>query len=105
MSEQVDNLEAAMAHEAEHLDLTVPANTGSEPGAPAAAQVLVRTTHEERERWKRAAEAKGLTLSDFIRNAVGGEAGRILNCQHPIDQRRWYPWAEFCLACGNRLRG
>jgi hypothetical protein len=105
MSENVDNLEAAMNHEAEHLDPTIQPNTGSTPGSPAVAQVLIRTTPEERERWKQAAESKGLTVSDFIRQAVGDAASNILDCQHPLNQRRWYPWAEFCLACGQRLRG
>lgn len=100
-----DNLEAAMAHEAEHLEPTVTPNTGSEPGAPAVAQVLIRTTPEERDRWKQAAERRGLTVSDFIRGAVGEATRNILDCPHPLNQRRWYPWAEFCVACGNRLRG
>ena len=104
MSDQ-DNLEAAMDHVADHLDLTVASNTGSEPGSPAVAQVLVRTTPEERERWKQAAEARGLSLSEFMRAVVGGATAEVLDCQHPLNQRRWYPWAEFCLACGNRLRG
>jgi hypothetical protein len=104
MDEQ-DNLEAAMEHVAEHLDPTLPANTGSKPGAPAVAQVLVRTTPEERERWKQAAERHGLTVSDFIRKAVGTATAETLDCPHPLNQRRWYPWAEFCMACGQRLRG
>lgn len=105
MAEPADNLEAAMDHVAEHLDPTVPANTGAEPGAPAVAQVLVRTTPEERERWKEAAERRGLTLSDFIRGTVGAVTADILDCPHPLNQRRWYPWSEFCLQCGQRLRG
>lgn len=104
MSEQ-DNLEPAMAHVAEHLEPTVPANTGAEPGAPAVAQVLVRTTPEERERWKEAAERRGLTLSDFVRGVVGAATAETLDCPHPLNQRRYYPWSEFCLACGQRLRG
>jgi hypothetical protein len=103
-SEQ-DNLVAAMDHVADHLEPTVAPDTGSEPGAPAAAQVLVRTTHEERERWKQAAERRGLTLSDFVRSTVGAATADTLDCPHPLNQRRWYPWAEFCLECGQRLRG
>lgn len=100
-----DNLVPAMDHVAEHLDPTVTPNTGAEPGAPAVAQVLVRTTPEERERWKEAAERRGQTLSDFMRDVVGAATAETLDCQHPLSQRRWYPWAEFCLACGQRLRG
>lgn len=102
---QQDNLEVAMNHVADHVDPTVTANTGSEPGAPAVAQVLVRTTHAERERWKQAAEAKGLSLSEFVRAVVGEATVNILDCSHPLNQRRWYPWAEFCVECGQRLRG
>jgi hypothetical protein len=100
-----DNLEAAMNHVADHLDPTVASDVGSEPGAPAAAQVLIRTTSDERERWKQAAERRGQTLSDFVRSAVRQAAADTLDCPHPLNQRRWYPWAEFCMACGQRLRG
>ena len=100
-----DNLEAAMNHVAEHLDPTVVPETGSEPGSPATAQVLIRTTYEDRERWKLAAERHGLTMSDFIRRAINEVTAETLDCSHPLNQRRWYPWAEFCLACGQRLRG
>jgi len=100
-----DNLDAAVNHVADSLDPTVPAATGATPGAPATAQVLIRTTGEERERWKAAAERQGVTLSDFIRSAVRDAAAGILDCPHPLNQRRWYPWSEFCLQCGQRLRG
>lgn len=100
-----DNLEAAMNHEAEHMDPTIPPNTGSEPGNPATSQVLIRCMREDRERWKAAAENRGLTLSDFIRQCLNAEASNILDCSHPVNMRRYYPWAEFCLECGLRLRG
>ena len=100
-----DNVEAAMQHVADDLDPTVTPDTGSKPGTPIVAQVLIRTSHEERDRWKLAADARGLTLSDFIRQVVGEATKETLDCGHPLNQRRWYPWAEFCLACGNRLRG
>jgi hypothetical protein len=100
-----DNLEAAMNHEAEHMDPTIPPNTGSEPGNPATSQVLIRCTSQDRERWKTSAENRGLTLSDFIRQCLNAEAANILDCPHPINMRRYYPWAEFCLECGMRLRG
>jgi hypothetical protein len=108
MTDQInpdDNLVAAMNHVADHVDPTVGSSTGAEPGNPATAQVLVRTTHEDRERWKQAAEARGLSLSDFLRRVIAVAVAEVLDCPHPLQQRRWYPWAEFCLACGNRLRG
>ena len=100
-----DNLEAAMAHEAEHLEPTIQPNTGSEPGNPATSQVLIRCTQYDRDRWKRAAEHRGLTLSDFIRGCLNGVTADILDCSHPLNERRYYPWAEFCLRCGQRLWG
>ena len=100
-----DNLEVAMSHEAEHMDLTIQTDTGSEPGSPATAQVLIRTTGHDRDRWKEAAERHGMTMSDFIRTAVNGVTAETLDCDHPLNQRRFYPWAEFCLKCGQRLRG
>jgi hypothetical protein len=103
--ETPDNLDAAMNHVAEHLDHTISPDTGSEPGSPATAQVLIRTTHEDRERWKLAAERHGLTMSDFLRTVINDAVSATLDCQHPLSQRRWYPWAEFCLHCGQRLRG
>lgn len=104
MTEQ-DNLEAAMNHEIGHMELTVQTDTGSEPGSPATAQVLIRTTAHDRERWKQAAEKHGMTMSDFIRTAVDEVTRETLDCTHPLNQRRYYPWSEFCLKCGQRLRG
>jgi predicted HicB family RNase H-like nuclease len=100
-----DNIEAATNHEAQHLDHTITPNTGTEPGNPATTQVLIRCTPHDRDRWKQAAENRGLTLSDFIRQCLNAEAANTLDCNHPLNQRRYYPWAEFCLECGLRLRG
>ena len=100
-----DNLQAAMDKVVESTDLTITPDTGSEPGKPANAQVLIRTTAEERDRWKQAAETSGKTLTDFARDLLTQAAAEVLDCQHPLNQRRYYPWAEFCLKCGIRLRG
>lgn len=100
-----DNLEVAMDKVVEDLDLTVSPDTGAEPGSPATAQVLIRTTGHDRDRWKQAAEAHGISMSDFIRRAVNDATAETLDCPHPLNQRRYYPWAEFCLKCGQRLRG
>lgn len=45
--------------------------TGSKPkrGAPAGVNIPVRVTPEERERYRTAAEALGVTLSDVAREA------------------------------------
>lgn len=100
-----DNMAAAMDHVMDHTDLTIAPDTGSEPGRPATAQVLVRTTEENRERWKAAAAHHGVSLTEFARKVLDDATAETLDCQHPLDQRRWYPWAEFCLKCGQRLRG
>jgi uncharacterized protein (DUF1778 family) len=72
---------------------------------PQQAQVIIRTTPEERDRWKEAAEAQGKSFSEFARELISAVASEILDCQHPLSERRYYPWAEFCNKCGNRLRG
>ena len=104
-TEPTDNLQAAMDKVVESTDLTITPDTGSEPGRPASAQVLIRTTEAERDRWKLAAEASGKSLTEFARELLSGAAAEVLDCQHPLNQRRYYPWAEFCLRCGIRLRG
>lgn len=104
MNEPQDNLVAAMNHEAEHMDLTIKPNTGSEPGNPATTQVLIRCTPNDRDRWKEAASRSGKSLSEFIRATLNSQASEILDCQHPVGQRRYYPWTEICLECGQGKR-
>lgn len=76
-----------------------------ENGSHLVKQVLIRALPEEHERWKAAAERRGLTLTDFIREHANAGATSTLDCQHPIERRRVYPWSDVCLACGVRLRG
>lgn len=89
---------------AETIEPTIPANTGTGDGETASKQVLLRATERDHERWKRAAEKEGISMSEFIRNCCNQAAGDILECQHPIEMRKTYPWSERCLACGLRLR-
>lgn len=72
---------------------------------PNQAQVIIRTTPEERDRWKLAAEAEGKSFSEFARDLISQATSEILDCQHPMEQRLVYPWSEFCQKCGLRLRG
>ena len=102
--ENQDNLKAAMDKVAETLTPTV-STINKEDDGPADKQVLIRTTEQEREKWKQAAAKEGVPLSQFIREILNARATELLECTHPVDQRRWYPWAEFCLKCGTRLRG
>lgn len=100
-----DNIEQAVTNEIQNGDLTIAPNTGATPGNPATAQVLIRCTEHDRERWKQAAELVGMNLSEYIRDTLTARTRDLLDCTHPENQRRNYPWAEFCLRCGQRLRG
>lgn len=98
-----DNLEVAMADVAAYVSHTVA--TTVDPGNPASRQVLLRATPFDHERWKTAAEHLGISMSEFIRGCCNEKAQELLDCDHPLNMRRYYPWAEFCLKCGQRLRG
>ena len=78
--------------------------TGAESGAPADRQINVRVSEDMKEYWERAAEAKGIPLSEFIREAVQKEAVPLLDCTHPPNLRKVYPWSERCMKCGTRIR-
>jgi predicted DNA binding CopG/RHH family protein len=99
-----DNLEAAMYQVAETTSKGRSSNTGTKKGEPASKQVLIRANEVDHERWKQAADAKGVSMSEFIRDCLNDRARELLDCAHPLNQRRWYPWSEMCLACGQRLR-
>jgi len=78
-------------------------NAGGQAGDPASRQVLIRANPADHDRWKAAASKLGVSLSEFIRDALNARSSELLDCQHPVNQRRFYPWAEICLACGDRL--
>jgi len=101
-TEPVDNLEQAMYDIAESMDHSI--STKISGDTPADKQVLVRTTDDDRERWKQAAQARGLSLAEFLRNTINEKVVEILDCAHPLDMRKSYPWSEFCLRCNRRLR-
>lgn len=98
-----DNIEAAMDKVAEDLEPTrVPAGS-SKAGQPASKQVLMRATERDHQRWKDAADKCGVSMAEFMRNACNEKAESLLDCSHPMNQIRYYPWAVTCLACGMRL--
>lgn len=99
-----DNIEAAMDKLAETLEPTRKTNTGSTPGEPALKQVLIRATELDHNRWKEVADRRGQSLSEFVRQVCNVEAERELDCQHPMEFRKNYPWAERCRKCGFRFR-
>jgi hypothetical protein len=98
-----DNLEAAMDKVAENLDPTRVPVGSSKAGEPASKQVLLRASERDHLRWKEAADKMGVSMAEFIRNTCNEKATSLLDCPHPTNQRRYYPWAVSCLACGTRL--
>ena len=42
-------------------------------------------------------------VSQFLRDTINEKVVEILECSHPQEQRRVYPWAQFCLRCNQRL--
>ena len=104
MSEEENNLAMAMDKVIDAEGVAISAELDADNG-PAGKQILIRIPEKDRERWKQASDITGQTMSQFIRNVVNKEVEGVLDCRHPINRRRYYPWAEFCLDCGVRLRG
>jgi hypothetical protein len=67
-------------------------------------QVLIRANPSSHQRWKEAAELQAVSMSEFIRAAADAAAAELLDCNHDVQYRRWYPWGEACLKCGVSLR-
>ena len=67
-------------------------------------QVLIRVSETQRDQWQAAAEADGLSVSEWLRQMADNRWREIFSCTHPLEHRQVYPWAEFCLKCGTRLR-
>jgi len=97
-----DNIQAAVDGVMKMEGLTRKSNTGSKPGLPANKQVLIRATDEDHERWKTAASELGISLAEFVRDVCNKAAGTT-ECQHPMEQRKIYPWMQRCMKCGKRL--
>ena len=74
-----------------------------EDDGPADKQILIRTTDYERDRWKDASSKEQLTVSAWIRKTLNTEAKNILECLHPVEFVKYYPWARTCMKCGQRL--
>ena len=67
-------------------------------------QVLIRVGETQRQQWQDAAEADGLSVSEWLRQMADARWREIFTCIHPLEQRQSYPWSEFCLKCGTKLR-
>lgn len=95
-----DNFDAIAA---EHTELGRKRSTGAKPGE-GTNQVLIRASKESHDRWKKAAAKRGVSMSEFIREAADTATAELLDCHHGAQHRKWYPWAEACLKCGITLR-
>lgn len=100
-----DNIDAAMEKVAQSMKPTRKSNSGGSEGEPAQKQVLIRATEADHERWKEAAEMNGMSMSEFIRMSANDASEKLGKCQHPMENRKIYPWASFCLLCNKRLSG
>ena len=67
-------------------------------------QVLIRVGETQRSQWQAAADADGLSVSEWLRQMADARWREIFTCTHPLDRRQSYPWSEFCLECGTKLR-
>ena len=67
-------------------------------------QGLIRVSETQRDQWQEAAEADGQSVSEWLRQMADSRWREIFSCTHPIESRQVYPWSEFCLKCGVRLR-
>lgn len=100
MTESPDNLAAAVKAVGTNLSRRTKASGADNEQQ----QVLIRAPRDSHERWKQAAEQRGISMSEFVRTAADTEAAAILDCLHGVEHRRWYPWSELCLKCGIELR-
>jgi len=98
-----NNIAAAMNKVAENLKPTIAKGSADDDGAPSDKQVLIRVTDAERSRWKEAATKGQSSLSAWIKEALNSEAKRVLDCDHPHNMTKFYPWATICTKCGQRL--
>lgn len=67
-------------------------------------QVLIRVSEAQRDRWQEAADADGLSVSEWLRQMADARWRDIFTCSHPLEFRQVYPWSEVCLDCGTKLR-
>lgn len=103
--EELDNIDAAMDAVASTMSMgRKKAGTGK-IGEPTQKQVLIRATDRDHARWKQTADIKGISVAEMIRELCNRAASETLDCQHPMEFRKQYPWAEICLKCDTRLRG
>jgi hypothetical protein len=96
----MSNIKIAMDKISETMESKIPLSVTND-GGPADKQVLIRTTEQEREKWKMASEKDGLNLSAWIRKHLNEQSEKVLTCQHEVVKS--YPWATICVKCRQRL--
>ncbi len=67
-------------------------------------QVLIRVSESQREQWQQAADSDGTSVSELLSSMADSRYREIFTCTHPLESRQVYPWSEFCLLCGTRIR-
>jgi hypothetical protein len=103
MSEiEQNNIKAAMSRVVESDDFKIKQVQDGEENV-VDKQVLIRVSKKDRQRWKQASEISGKTLSSWIRDILNMEAGNLLDCPHPLNEIKYYPWAQICTRCGLRI--
>ena len=99
-----DNIVEAVNKVASSIDMSVKTIIKTDDG-PIDKTVLIRTTEYDRDRWKQSAELCGISLSVWIRELLNNEARMLLECNHPMNTMKIYPWAKICGKCNKRLSG
>ncbi len=103
MPEIGDNLEVITAKVVKDMMLNRKKSGTGSMGEPTQKQVIIRATEKDHERWKKTAEIKGLSVAEMVRELCNKHASETLDCQHPLEFRLSYPWAEICKKCDTRL--
>lgn len=98
-----DNLEVITAKVTKDMLLNRKKSGTGTMGEPTQKQVIIRATEKDHERWKKTAEIKGLSMAEMIRELCNKYASETLDCQHPLEFRKSYPWAIICKKCNTRM--
>jgi hypothetical protein len=99
-----ENIVEAINRVASSMEMNISPIAKQDDG-PIDKNVLIRTTENDRDRWKQAADLCGMNLSAWIRGLLNDEARRLLECNHPMELMKIYPWAKICGKCNKRLSG
>ena len=98
------NMASAMDKVADTMSMGRKSKTNAPEGETASRQVILRATEADHDRWKEAAAKQNISMSEFIRTVCNEAASDLLDCKHPMEFRKIYPWSDTCLKCGTRLK-